>query len=381
MRKSVGRRARPLMLFVAAALAIAACGSSASGAPSSAGRTGNATSGGDSPGVASAKALVAQYSRPQAPLSIPPVLRQPTAGLNFTFVGCTVPGCDESDITAAAQALRWHLNFIPYDVDSPQTFVAAFNQALQSSPAVFGYTGALPNDLVTSQLNEFASRHIPTATVASTSGLSDGVAGCYFCSPQFELDGKLMADIVAANAGSPQEIGYVTDPTLQKTSFAPVYQGFVSEIERTIPGSKIDIVDTSLDAPAAQNGSTVVSYVSSHPNVKYLVVAVAALTAGIPQALAQAGLAGKVKIVTRLLQTSNLAQVESGQIFASVASEDKTGNWRLIDALVRLSEGQKVYDPEPVGWHQIITKQNVSASMTLEPQGFPSAFLKAWHVR
>lgn len=378
------------VVLASGVVGIAGCGSTSSSSSSAASSAASqstsssvssASGSGDPAGVTSAKALVTQYSATQAPLSIPPLPKGPPKNLAFTYVGCTVPGCSQNDVTAAAKALGWKLSFVPYDVDSTMSFASAFNQALQNNPKVFGYVGALPNALVTKQLAEFKSRGTPTVTIASTDGLPPGISGCYFCAPQFSLDGKLMADIVAADAGSAQTIGYVTESTLQKSAFAPVYSGFTSEINRTLPGSKVDLIDTSLSAPAEQNGSTVVSYLSSHPNVKYLVVAVAALTAGVPQAIAQAGMSNHVKIVTRLLQPPNLAQVKSGQIFAGVVSEDETATWRQIDALARLSEGLKVYDPEPVGWHMIIDKQNAGSITSLEPAGFPSAFLKAWHVQ
>jgi hypothetical protein len=55
----------------------------------------------------------------------------------------------------------------------------------------------------------------------------------------------------------------------------------------------------------------------------------------------------------------------------------------VVDALARLEQGVEISDPQPPGWHQIITKENVDDVKTTQPvaPGFPDAFLKAWHVQ
>jgi ribose transport system substrate-binding protein len=367
-----------VVVAVVAGLAIAGCGDSSEESTSS---QQSAASSNDSAGLAAAKDAVAQYTAEQPPLAIDPLPKPSEAGLTFNFVGCTIPVCHQEGFADAAKALGWNLSYEAFQL-APEQFVSAWGRALQQPPEVMGFAGPFPQALVKNELATVEQMKIPLVTVstADEEPINGAVKACFVCAPHFELSGKLMADFVAADAGGATEIVYVEDPSIP--ALAPVWEGFSKELKAVSPSSKVDKLQVSALQQATKTASTVVSYVQSHPNVKYVVFSGDQYTPGVPEALASAGLSDKVKVIGRAPQAQNMSYIRSGGQYASVAEESVESTWRAVDALARLNQGVELKDPMPAGWHQIITKDNVDSvtgDIPVAP-GFPDAFLKAWHV-
>ena len=263
---------------------------------------------------------------------------------------------------------------------TPEAYISGWNQMLQQPPDVLGFAGFLPDTLVASQLAKVQQLHIPAAQETTAGGeVPSAVDACLSCAPEFGEDGKLMADVVAANAGSATDVAFVTDPPA-KGPWKPIQADFTQEMKSVDPGSSVAVVSASQSMPASQIAALIVSYVRSHPQVKYLVFAVANMDVGVPEALESLGLANKVKIVSRAPTLTDIKDVATGRVFAIVADEDQEAVWRVIDALARLSEGEKLTDASPIGWHEIITKANADPGSYLRPRGFPDASWRPWRV-
>jgi len=367
--------------FLVAGLALVGCGSddSASSQPAAGGQASSAATS----GVEAAKKAVAQYTATQPPLSIPKLPEAPKKGVKLGIVACTIPVCHEKGYGEAAKAIGWDLDFVPFDL-APEPYVAAWGQLLQKSPEVIGFAGVFPQALVKRQLETASQKKIPTVSISTGDAkgpINDAVKACFLCGPSFGVTGKLMADVVVADAGGAAKIVYVDDPSI--TGLIPVWENFAKELKAVSPESKAEKVAISIQAPQARNASAVVSYLQRNPDVKYAVFSGDQYTPGIPEALASAGLADKVKVIGRSPNPQNLRYIKDGGQFASVAEESVEGTWRVVDALARLEQGVEISDPQPPGWHQIITKENVGDVKTTQPvaPGFPDAFLKAWHVQ
>jgi ribose transport system substrate-binding protein len=376
-----------LCLMVVATLAIATgCGSSddtssdtsaagASSAPAT-------TSAGDA-GIEQAKAAVAQYSKEQPPLDIPP-LPGPAGKKTAAWVFCTLPTCQADAAKKAFTALGWHFKLVPWDfAKAPADFVKAFENALQMKPAFIGVPMVFPPEIIAKQMAEAKAAGIPVIHVTSTTGVGDDVIACMSCAPQLNKTARLQVDVALADAGGKTGIVYGYDPTLLTfvEQFLPAAK---DEVNRLSPESSYDTLKLSLAQPPARNAAAIVNYVQRHPDVKYVLLAASELAAGLPQALSAAGLSDKVKFITQAPQPTDLKEIANGQEFASVAAEDASSIWRAADAAARYAIDKKIPDDlvYPVGWHQIVTKDNVpkDTSTLVQPTAYQETFKKAWNV-
>lgn len=377
---------------IASAVVAAVVALGASIAVSAVASTASATSGSESAarvaatGIQAAQQLVAQYTAVQKPITLKPLPKHPSGNVRIGAIYCTIPACTPNAVTQAIATIGWKAQLETYAL-TPTTYVQAWARLMQRPPQVILFEAVFPNALIAKYLAQAAKLNIPVVSVTTAepsiaAALSGPVKGCFVCQPEFALDGKLMAAVVAADAKQPTSVAYVEDPALVAST--PINTAFAAGLNSFDPGSSVAVVQVSSFAPPTQNSSAVVSYVQSHPEVKYLVFNLASLAAGVPQALASAGLAAQVKIVDRPPQAVNLADVKAGTEFVTVADEDPSAVWRAVDALARIVEHVKVTAPAPVGWHRIITQANVASIATYQGSpavpGFPGAFLKAWHI-
>ena len=260
---------------------------------------------------------------------------------------------------------------------------------MQNPPQAILFQGVFPDTLISKYLTQAARLKIPVVSVTTgetsvQAALQGPVKACLSCQPFFALSGKLMAAIVAANAGAATDVAYVEDPTL--TAIHPLTAAFDKNLNSWDPGSTVGVVQVSQVAPATQTASTIVSYVQSNPTVKYVVFELSSLATGVPQALASAGLAQRVKIIDNPAQLTDVADIRAGTEFASIGSEDPSAVWRGVDALASILQGVRVKPSlaSTPGWKQIIDKSTVSSIKAsggyVAVPGFPATFLRAWHV-
>ncbi|MCW2995512.1 MAG: hypothetical protein JWQ18_3007 [Conexibacter sp.] len=364
-----------------AAGALSACGG---GDSKSSATTSTASSGADaaSPAVAAAKADFAKFHATQPPISVPTLPKKPPAGLRLTITTCPLPVCRaESDpVAEAAKILGWKVKTIqaPY---TPEGYQTAWNQLLEDPPDLIAASAVVPDSFIAKQLAVVAKRNIPLVELGpsgdrptSEGPLKAAVAGV----PQFAQDGRLMGSTVVADAGRGPDTVWITDPSV--TVFKPAEAAFAKTVGDA--GGHADVMKVALANIGKSIPGQVVSYVQSHPKVKYLAFSVADFTVGVPQALKVAGLSDKVKIISRAPQAANLADIKNGSTWAAVAEENTSGGYRAVDQMARLAMGVELGDlRDPAGWAQILTKDNVTQT-TVAPSapGSPAAFLSAWHV-
>ena len=340
------------------------------------------TSAGDAR-IEQAKAAVAQYSKEQPPLDIPP-LPGPAGKKTAAWVFCTLPTCQADAAKEALTALGWNFKLVPWDfAKAPADFVKAFENALQMKPAFIGVPMVFPPEVIAKQMAEAKAAGIPVIHVTSTTGVGDNVIACMSCAPQLNKTARLQVDVALADAGGKTGIVYGYDPTLLTfvEQFLPAAK---DEVEKLSPESSYDTLKLSLAQPPAQNAAAIVNYVQRHPDVKYVLLAASELASGLPQALSAAGLSDKVKFITQAPQPTDLEEIAKGQEFASVAAEDASSMWRAADAAARYAIDGKIPDDlvYPVGWHQIVTKDNVPkvTSTLVQPTDYQETFKQVWNV-
>jgi hypothetical protein len=339
-------------------------------------------------GIAAAKKLVAQYEAVQPQIAIAPLPKRPSKKITIGAVYCTIPACSSSAVVSAIATIGWKAD-LQTTALSPTAYVQAWGRMMQKPPNVILSESIFPDSLIANYLAQAKKLKIPVVSITTAqptvkAALTESVKACENCQPEFATDGKLMAALIAANAGGAANVLSVLAPT----EATGVYTNgvFNAALNGFAPGSTNTVVDVNSEDPSSTIASTVVSAVQSHPSAKYIVVEEATLAAGLPQALAAAGLASKVKIIDLPPALTDLANIKAGTEFASIADEDASSVWRGVDALARIEEGVTLGSAytAPSGWHRIIVKSNVSSINTYEASpsvpGFPEKFLKAWHV-
>jgi ABC-type sugar transport system substrate-binding protein len=112
-------------------------------------------------------------------------------------------------------------------------------------------------------------------------------------------------------------------------------------MQQYCPGAKVDELDIAL-ANIANAPTSIVSYVRSHPSVKYVVASTDGVTIGLPGALAAAGLAHNVKFVGQGATPANIQYLHSGQEVADVAFPYYEAMWSMVNAVVQKVAGQQI---------------------------------------
>jgi ABC-type sugar transport system substrate-binding protein len=368
--------------------------SSSSSSASAAGSTSSANTastplaspaGGSAPaGVAQAQKQLATYENPNPTISLPTLSAKPPAGKTIDFVGCPLASCLEIQQTAqaAAKAVGWTVHVFNGGL-TPASFVSAMNDVVQSpGDGVLGI-GILPNSAISSQLAALKAKHVPWVAVASPSPIGNDMIANFSSSPEIALSGKVMADWIIADAQGKANVAYFWDPTL--TQHLPAKNAFVAEMGALCPGCTVSVQTTSFSTGiGTTDPAQIVSYLQRNPDTNYIVIGIGDATAGIPEALAAAGLAGKVKIVTRLADTINFKDIQSGTETMGVTEETYEIGWRMIDALARDFLGDSMACcTTPIGTVHVITKADLPASLTVpySVPGYQQFFLKAWQLR
>jgi ribose transport system substrate-binding protein len=368
-----------------AAVALSTATLAACGDDSSSSSDDKAASSGDqaqyADAVAASEASVEKYAAAQPPVEVPALSAPAKPGLKLAVLTCAFPVCQASTDPAveAAKKLGWDVFDSTYDF-TPDGYVAGWTAVLQQNPEAVIYVAGFPQDVAKDQLAEAQSRGIPLVAASynapslADSGAEYAVAGA----PELAQSGSLMGDAIVADAGGPTDVLFVWDPTLTNT-LTPVKNAMNDSVEKA--GVKVQTLEVSLSGIGKEIPGQVTNYLQRNPDIKYIAMALSDLGAGVPQALAAVGLADKVKIISRAPQGADLEQIKSGDQWASVAEEVAASGYRAVDDVARLVNGEDVLDPDPAGWHQIMTKDNITQTSGPEPTpGVPDAFYAAWGV-
>ncbi len=325
--------------------------------------------------VAAAQALVDEYSAAQDAVALDALPAKPEAGKTIAVLTCAFPACQSTTdgVNEAAALLGWDVVTYTSEI-TPEAYAGTWDRLLQDPPDLIAFTGLLPNELIADQLAKVEELGIPTVAIAASDSPGGVMQAVYVGAAQLIKSGQLMGAAVAADGGAGVKTVFVWDPNT-KAIMGPVKDNFTEQIEAV--GGSVEVLEISLQETGKAVPGQVVSFLQANPDVKYVAFSIADFSAGVPQALAAAGIDG-VKIIGRSPQASNLDNILNGSEWAAVAEESVAGGYRAVDGLARIMAGVS-FDAEPEGWHQILTADNISdVNTALETPGVPDAFAAAW---
>jgi ABC-type sugar transport system substrate-binding protein len=190
-----------------------------------------------------------------------------------------------------------------------------------------------------------------------------------------------------ADAGGKTVIGYAQDPSIPAYKTV-AYNGIKEAVDEYGEGTEIKTTDYSAGAPAAQTVGGFVNFIRRNPDVKYFITPNPAAFAGLPQALRQANLDDKVKLIIVEPQANDIKSIKNGEVWMGSAGENHSLLYRAMDAFARMENGETLDEEQTYGfgWARLITQENADAvsgtSATPEgnpvPDNFQAVYKKAW---
>jgi len=326
-------------IFASFALVLAGCGSSSSGS----GGNGGGSSTQAQKDATAAQQAAAPYLKQPTEIGITMALsKKPPTGKKVYWlqgnIDSIIPITD--GFKTATKALGWNLTTLSYDPSNPQAPGGAMMQAIQGGADYIAISGQTISVLGPA-LDAAKKANIPVIDLYSTDvpgGASNGIYANPGGPDYSKKASEVLTNWVIGDSGGKANVLFVSDPDFQilKVVEAAIQGDFKSKCGSC--SFKTLEVSTS-DLTAGNTASNVISRLQSDPSIDYVYVAIGDLAAGLPQALASAGLAGKVKIVGGV---PNKAQVQS--------LIDKTANaytplgrpesaWATTDVMALLSVG------------------------------------------
>lgn len=164
----------------------------------------------------------------------------------------------------------------------------------------------------------------------------------YGCSPDYAASGKAIADWIVADAGNQGEIVIVDAD--EAPSCRALRVGLLEELAL----SNME-VDDSFWFTGSQVGDTlirnVVSYLTNHPDCKYVFVAYDPAAAVIVEGLNQAGM-NDVKVISVLGIQQNIEYIREGNVQVATAAYDNNYmGYAVIDQYIRHLNGLDYFEP------------------------------------
>ena len=358
---------------------LSACGSSSSSSTSTTSAASSTQASSDSSAVGAAKAAVAKYSKAPTPIQLPAVGKPIPKNVRLTVLSVATPSIQylNNGVTSAAKALGWSAKVVTPQL-TPEAYGSALSSIIQQKPTALIFFTPFPLSSFDAQLHKLKAEGVPVITAGAADypvGGSSPVVADTSGANIFGPLATLMAQTIAADTGSAPHAAWVVDPSVP--AWHTMTAHFKAEIDAA--GGKF----YELDVPEASIGKDaphrIVSFLQAHPDVKHVSLVVGAYDLGLQQALAAAGLAGKVKISDTDANPQDIAAIKSGQLFATIALETYNGGWRLVDLMARtLAHAPLPYVHAPSAF-LVVTKANVGLANDIAH--FPhqtSVFLKAW---
>ena len=348
--------------LAAGALGLAACSSTSSGSDATSDAAGD-VSGGAGPAANSATAAALKALEPfidEQPITLPPLAGKQETGKTLTYVGCPLEVCVQvqKGVEEAVKTLGWTVKTFDGGL-TPAAYTSAWDAVVQSpNDGVIGI-GTFPKSTIESQLGELEDKGIVYAAVASVDPLDGALIATFQGVPTRKTSGEVVASWIVADSEADADVAYFWDPTFAQNT--PQKDAFVAQVSSLCPDCSVDVQETNfVSGIGTATPPQIVSYLQRNPDVSYVALDVAQGTSGVPQALAAAGLADKVKIVSLNGGPLNFKNIEQGAEAMTSTAETVESGWRLVDVMLRHMEGSDISEccASPVGTIHVVTEDN-----------------------
>lgn len=391
--RALAVRGLPAVVLASAAI-VAGCGSDDDSGNDSASANQNTTqtdkpeaSGGIAKAQEEAKAA---QDIPGAPFEVAPLEKPPPKDLHVAYVTCTLPQCAQDAATEPGEALGWTVDTVPYDVaKGPTDEIRGMRQAIQKGAKYIVFSSAFDPKAMAPAFKEAKEKGVRLASFGYPGPPDDNVEIVIAGPPYFGGLSRLAAVGAIADAGGKTVIGYAREPSIPAYKTV-AFDGVKEAVDEYGEGTEIKTTDYSAAAPPAQTVAGFVNFIRRNPDVKYFITPNPAAFAGLPQALRQANLADKVKLIVVEPQSNDIKSIKNGEVWMGSAGENHSFLYRAMDVFARMENGEELTEEQTFGfgWARLITKDNVGnvtgTSATPEgdpvPDNFQAVYKKAWGI-
>jgi ribose transport system substrate-binding protein len=338
--------AATLLTALTVSALVAGCGGSSS--DSGGGSASTADGNGSADLKAARTASPAQYEGPTEAVDTP--AKKLTVGVvtcSSQLSGCVSPA---NGIATAAKSLGWSARI--YDGGgTPQKQNSAMLDAISAGADVIATTAIDPN-LVQQGLR--AAKKADVLVVSGSNGIDtpnpvsqpdSGKLGYAFdVAPDYAALGEKAAQWIIGDSGGKANLAVFTDP--QFPSVVAFERG-LREGMKACGGCK---VSASQEFNGTQVGTTLgnqtTGYLRSNPDVDYVFSPYDPAAAAQVTAIAQAGMANRVKLVGVLGSQQNLEFIRQGQVQAADAAYDnRYMGYMVVDGILRTLAEEPLFDP------------------------------------
>jgi ribose transport system substrate-binding protein len=358
----MGQRRTAVAIAVAiAALALAACGSDSGNGSGSGGSQAAASSDGGSANVAEAKKrLEAAMGEPAWKEPGPAFDASKAKGKKVMYIGVDASIPIVKTIYDAMKEAGAQVGVDVQQFDGKGQ-VAEFNRGIETAISQ-KYDAitllAIPSGLVSGAIADAKKAGIPVVQVQEHdpgSPLADGVVGqvtfCYSCA------GKLIADFVIADSGGKANGTIFISKDVSNGTDEE--KGMRDEFAELCPGCKFESQNVAVADWNTKLGTLTRSTLTSKPDTGYLLALYDGMTIPIVPAVAQAGKAGKVKVVSFNATPSVMKEMANGDTMAGdVGGANVWFGWGLADQVFRVLAGEQPVEDENIPL-RMFTKENL----------------------
>jgi ribose transport system substrate-binding protein len=304
-------------------------------------------------------------SRPTEITNTAPIDAEIPSDKNIMWIQCSVPACIAlgEPLQEASDALGWNLKIVSHD-GTPEGVKAAYEQAVREEPDGVVSSG-YPRSIFEPELQQLAAKDIPVIQVTVTDPPGDGISAVVNGPPRNAEVGRQLAIYTAADSDGEANALWVTStfPIL-----VPEFEGvdgtggFEPTLTELCPDCSIETLEIPVEALATEAPSRIVAHLQANPDINYVVGAFGDIVSGVPGALADAGLADSVNVVTYSQNPTLSAYLAEEEIDALIGFPGPEDMWQVADTFARIFAGaeyEEAFDDLP-SW--IITSGDVPST-------------------
>jgi len=338
-----------MMIGVMSAL-LAACGASDND------QDDDAEQRGSSDGVAAAKADLATFEKQPTSITVTdPVSKPIPTGKKIYMVSCGLSTCETvgKALVDAAKVLGWEMTVLTTD-GTPAQIQNAYQQAVRDKPDGLVVVGTDPTQIAPylKQLQDDGTAVVGLSIPKATNGILWVGNG----ETEYSGFGRQMAAFAVADAADKglDEVSTLVTTVSDFPVLVATADGFEEGMKQYCPKCSVDVVSIGAASISAAP-ETVVSYLRSHPDVKYMAVSGAAVWDSATKAIKSAGL--DVTIIGSTPTETTLADMKAGDVAAATAYPQLEAPLSALDALARHFVGDDIPDSKMPQW--IITEDTI----------------------
>jgi ribose transport system substrate-binding protein len=372
---------RTVFAFVAclaAAVGLAACGSSNSSSTSS-NVASTATGSAANADTAAAAAAVKPYVGQPSAFPVTQPLKSIKKGATVAFMDCGTPICGLFWQLLQPAAKTMGVKLTHYNAGSAaNTVTQAYDSVVAAKPDAV-IAAAINIQLWKNQLKQLQAAHIPVVTTGILGTQNYGIKAAQAAETASALEGKLMADYTVTNFPKAKKIAVYDVPELDFTRV--VTQSYQDQMKKMCPDCSLRVIHIPVATMGTTAPNRIVSDLQTNSGTDLAVFTIDEIENGLPAALQSAGI--KVQTLGNSPSPTEYEYLKEGKETAALAVDLPVLGWTLLDQAARQMVGQQLTGDEAKGISpfQFLKPADVTFDPSKGWTGYPDfaqRFAKLW---